>query len=54
MKRLIFGLLFAALDIFLAINYLSVGDYWHSGLSAVLAIILIVVGYDFWKRELKQ
>ena len=54
MKRLIFSLFLAALDIFLAINNLVVGKYWGAGFDAVLAVLLLVLSYDIWRREVKK
>lgn len=54
MKRLIFNLFLVALDIFFAINNLIVGKYWGAGFYAVLAVLLLVLSYDIWKRELKK
>lgn len=54
MKRLIFNLSLAAFDIFLAINNLVVKKYWGAAFDAVLAVLLIVLSYDIWKRESKE
>ena len=54
MKRWIFNLCVVALDIFLAINYFIVGKYWSAGFDIVLAVLLLALSYDVWRREVKR
>lgn len=54
MKRLIFNLCIVALDIFFAINYFIVGKYWSAGFYIVLAVLLLALSYDVWRREVKK